>query len=73
MSTPADARLCRGCGERIGAYEPLVWRRPDGSLLTGGLLAFGEQLGDPGEDDLFHLDCFRHHGFEPDPGSSGSP
>ena len=54
-----DFPTCALCAERIGAYEPLCWRRPDGAVSTSGLLRAREDpdFSRPGSV-LYHRDCF---------------
>jgi hypothetical protein len=49
---------CARCGENIGVYETLWWRRPDGALIEGGWLAVREDphARDPASS-FYHRDC----------------
>jgi hypothetical protein len=50
---------CVHCGDRIGAYEPLCWQRPDGTVMTSSILHARAEpgFGTPGSA-LYHRDCF---------------
>lgn len=60
MVAPGQLPACDVCGEAVGVYEPLQWRRPDGSLLRCGWLEAREH---PDHDHplsrFFHLDCLQ--------------
>jgi hypothetical protein len=47
---------CPVCGERIGAYEPLVLMLPGGIVLRGGLSALREHLA---RGLVHHKACFE--------------
>jgi hypothetical protein len=59
---------CAHCSQRIGAYEPLRWRRPDGVVTTSSLLRVREDPEFGGATaELYHRDCFDDaHGASPD-------
>jgi hypothetical protein len=44
MDGMAPHLCCAGCGSRIGIYEPLLWRLPDGSVIEAGWLAVREDV-----------------------------
>jgi hypothetical protein len=55
----ADYPLCVHCGDRIGAYEPLCWRRPDGTVTTSSILRARHEPGfGTAGSVLYHRDCF---------------
>jgi hypothetical protein len=56
MAVHATWHTCPRCGERLGAYEPLVLEFSDGTRLRGGLLALSER-GDGVEANLSHARC----------------
>ena len=37
---------CARCGERIGAYEPLLWVRPDGGVAVTSRLRLRDEPAD---------------------------
>ncbi|MGZ4268346.1 MAG: hypothetical protein ACXVFN_02450 [Solirubrobacteraceae bacterium] len=51
---------CSSCGEPLGVYEPLHWRRPDGSVVRCGWL---QARTDPDHahplSAFFHVACHR--------------
>lgn len=58
MSGLRDWLHCAHCGDRIGVYEPVWWKRADGS----GVLSDSRSIRDAGghEDDgsqVMHLAC----------------
>jgi hypothetical protein len=52
--------ICPLCAERIGVYEPLWWRRPDGRGAATSLLRAREHpsFAEPGST-YFHQDCYE--------------
>ncbi len=51
--------ICARCEERIGTYEPLCWRRSDGTVALSSLLRAREDPGHGLPDvGLYHRDCF---------------
>jgi hypothetical protein len=57
MGTP-DFPTCMSCAGRIGAYEPLWWRRPDGSVVTTSFLhARDDPYYAHPRSEFFHADC----------------
>jgi hypothetical protein len=54
----ADCVNCDYCGEALGAYEPLVWLRPDGDDLLGSLLSItGHPEWSAGAGTVVHGAC----------------
>jgi hypothetical protein len=49
---------CNRCRGRIGTYEPIWWRRPDGSLDESSFLGLRDHplREDPGSA-FFHKEC----------------
>jgi hypothetical protein len=49
---------CTHCGVTIGAYEPLWWRRADGTVSPSSYLRVRQDPAhrDP-DSDFFHHDC----------------
>ena len=57
---------CELCKNRIGLYEPLWWRRPDGSITECGYLAV---IIDP--ESVHPASRFYHHAcLQPPPTAS---
>ena len=56
----SDVLACDRCGHRIGVYEPMVWRRPDGEMLLTGFLSVRDH-SDLGHADsqFFHPACLE--------------
>ena len=56
-----DARTfltCSGCARRIGVYEPIWWRRPDGALDESSFLRLRDHpLRDAPGSAFFHQEC----------------
>ena len=49
---------CSRCAGRIGAYEPLWWRRPDGAVASSSFLAVrADPLHAQPGSAFFHGDC----------------
>ena len=49
---------CAHCARPIGAYEPMWWRRPDGTLSASGYLRLREDPQYPlAGSAYFHADC----------------
>ena len=55
--TDPQVRHCAGCGERVGAYEPLWQEQPDGTFLLTSLLNLNEHQQDGRQPRLFHNGC----------------
>jgi hypothetical protein len=57
---------CAHCSERIGSYEPLWWRRPDGTLAPTSLLRAREDpaFDEPGSS-FFHPGCLAQEPTSP--------
>lgn len=51
--------ICAHCADRIGAYEPMCFERPDGSVSASSLLHVRQDpaFGLPGTR-LYHRACF---------------
>ncbi len=47
---------CQHCGGRIGAYEPMIWVKPDGSTVDTG---YTQIRSDP---ESAHVDSRFFHG-----------
>jgi hypothetical protein len=52
--------ICNRCTGRIGTYEPLWWRRPDGTVGESSFLRLRDDplRGEPGSE-FFHDACLR--------------
>jgi hypothetical protein len=58
--TPEDwPGRCAGCGQRLGAFEPIVVLMHDGRATTTSLTVALALLRQPEPRGLFHEDCFR--------------
>ncbi len=49
---------CDRCGDRIGVYEPIWWRMPDGSIVPSAFLPMrsSREFG-RGSSRYFHAAC----------------
>ena len=52
-----DPPPCDGCGRPLGVYEPLCWRRPDGTSVVRGWLSIREH-----PEHAHPLSAFFHAG-----------
>ena len=51
------AQTCATCGDRIGVYEPLWWRRPDGVDIASSLLRVRDEPAFGPDSVLLHRAC----------------
>jgi len=55
-----DLLICAHCGDRIGVYEPLWRRHPDGTFeRTSFLIMQQRQPQDPTRSPVWHINCLE--------------